>query len=947
MLRTLGELRMEGSAFARPKPLLLLAYLTLEGVRPRRELRTVFWPGDPDAATHLRVTLARLRQGLGEVVRTDGERVESCVEVDVTDLLRAHAQSRDEDVVTLGHAAFLDHVALPPLGAALEEWLLTTRESVGARVRDALLRLSARAVVRGDSARGGELAARAYDLRGAPEPSLTDLATVHDLLLASGHVLARTVREEAEAFDVPVAPSAEDARRAVTARLGEARPGGGQRSGLPAAPSWTVGRDEELARLGTWLTDAGVRGVVLTGPGGIGKTHLALVAAQRWLAGSPTTFVDLAGAGTADVARERILDAVSGALTPPTWLLLDNADDLDDPQDLLTSLLARPDAPRLLVTSRTTVRHRDARVLQVGGLSLTPLAPERLSDAASLLVRRLHWSREAGTPDRTALERLAHVLSGQPLALELAAAWGDALGLSGLPTALARDPTLLDSAPSDGALSSPRVVFERSWRRLPGPLRRVLARLSVFEGGCRTDAALAVAGATPAQLAALVDRSLLRLTAGARFELHPLVRTYAGEALRGEGDALTRCRARHRRFYLANSRTLDAADFDNVRAAWEAPPEDPDDVAALTAAASGVRALAVRAGRCAEGAALLLRASVPDDTVRAVRVDAAWLLLKADRVEEAHVVAESVAAGLTDAADSAGGALLERSLHVRAAIAQARADLAGARTHWQTLWTLAEARGDERACLRTRESLAIVDEGLGNVEEAERAYLDLIALGRQGRPELLARTLLNYGVLLVNLDRADEGRVVLRESERLADDALRPWVEANVAEAERKQGRSRDAARRCDALLVHEACRTSVTLRGAVLDVRARARLSCGDVRGAAHDARASVHDAWRSAGRTATLDRLALAASVLSGGGRSELATALRRWLLGVPSLAFWTRRALLQGAAGEEAGPTSSPETDLAAWVTRSDLALAGLAGPEDPSARPVQSSSGSGTT
>ncbi|MDW8358808.1 tetratricopeptide repeat protein [Thermus sp.] len=130
MLRTLGGLSWEGQPFRRTKPLLLLAYLALEGPKPRRHLAELFWPGAQDGLNSLSVALNQLRP-LGVV--EGGEVLSARVESDVGALLAALRAGDLEGVRRLYRGAFLEGLDLP-LGEELEEWVWARREALALEV---------------------------------------------------------------------------------------------------------------------------------------------------------------------------------------------------------------------------------------------------------------------------------------------------------------------------------------------------------------------------------------------------------------------------------------------------------------------------------------------------------------------------------------------------------------------------------------------------------------------------------------------------------------------------------------------------------------------------------------------------------------------------------------------------------------------------------------------
>jgi DNA-binding SARP family transcriptional activator len=168
-LIVLGGLELEGSSFGRPKPLVLLAYLTLEGARDRRHLAQLFWPRAANPAGSLSKALGQLRQGAGEVFEDGGSALRSLVDTDADHFLAALEEGREREAVDLYRGRFLAGLDLD-LEGELEGWVLRRRELLADRQRGALLRLGERAAAAEDFAAAARYAHRAYFLRAAPEP---------------------------------------------------------------------------------------------------------------------------------------------------------------------------------------------------------------------------------------------------------------------------------------------------------------------------------------------------------------------------------------------------------------------------------------------------------------------------------------------------------------------------------------------------------------------------------------------------------------------------------------------------------------------------------------------------------------------------------------------------------------------------------------------------------
>jgi predicted ATPase/DNA-binding CsgD family transcriptional regulator len=404
-------------------------------------------------------------------------------------------------------------------------------------------------------------------------------------------------------------------------------PAGADEHNLPAPLTSLIGRTHELERIGACLRTT--RLVTLSGPGGVGKTRLALAVARRHIGRrrDGVWLVDLAaGSETPDVAAEtaRALGVRSPSGTTATdamrryladrdvLLVLDNCDQVvDECAELAAALLTSCGAVRIMATSRESLGVSGETVWR-----LEPLGPE---DAQRLFVERARQRRPefmASEETDATIEQLCARLDRLPLAIELAAARVDVMTpdelLSGLETRL--------SVLGGGGRLSPRhhrtahAAVDWSYQLLDRGEQEALSSLAVFVGGCDAEAAMAVApGLSLDMLARLVDKSLvtaMQTTGGrTRYRLLETVRQYAREVL-ARADALDAARDRHLRHFarladvareewLATGaqrfvNTLDD-DFENVRAAlgWAAAT----DPCAATRMLAGTRDLFFRFGQ--------------------------------------------------------------------------------------------------------------------------------------------------------------------------------------------------------------------------------------------------------------------------------------------------------------------------------------------------------------
>jgi predicted ATPase/DNA-binding XRE family transcriptional regulator len=390
--------------------------------------------------------------------------------------------------------------------------------------------------------------------------------------------------------------------------------------GAEAAPGWRgprshlrelVGREPELAELADALREHDL--VTVTGPGGCGKTALALAAAATGR--RPVTVLGLASLAQpqqlvpalATVLQvrpggaEETLEAVEQALSGGGQLLVvDNAEHLaESVAELVIRLRGGCPGLIVLVTSREPLGLSEELVWR-----LLPLrAPVDDADArapAAVLFRRR--TREAlptaDLSDAGAVGRVCRRLDGLPLALELAAARVRALPVPQLADRLERGDDLLTSAvPGPSGRRTLEETIDWSYQLLDGPEQRALTQLSVFRGGFTADAVEAVVsvGVNPVAIAAqLVDRSLLQAEPeGGRWTMLRTIRDYAAQRLAGSGE-LAATRRRHLDYWLERGRRLNTiSGFGDRLAAARGMSGDLAD--AEHALAGGVEA-----GRCVE-----------------------------------------------------------------------------------------------------------------------------------------------------------------------------------------------------------------------------------------------------------------------------------------------------------------------------------------------------------
>jgi tetratricopeptide (TPR) repeat protein len=220
-----------------------------------------------------------------------------------------------------------------------------------------------------------------------------------------------------------------------------------------------------------------------------------------------------------------------------------------------------------------------------------------MSSAEQLFIQRAGQLQSGFAPDpaeRAAIATLCRLVEGMPLALEIAASWLPVLSCVEIVSEIERGLDFLETTRRDvePRHRSVHAVFDRSWVLLSEQEQRTFRRLAIFRSGFRRDAAERITGASLQQLSALVRRSLLRRTSDNRYELHELLRQYAGGQLARQPDEAAVVRDRHCRYYtdLISCRTADLRGAGQAEALTDLEAEIENLRAALIAAIEDARA---------------------------------------------------------------------------------------------------------------------------------------------------------------------------------------------------------------------------------------------------------------------------------------------------------------------------------------------------------------------
>jgi predicted ATPase/transcriptional regulator with XRE-family HTH domain len=381
------------------------------------------------------------------------------------------------------------------------------------------------------------------------------------------------------------------------------------KTSLPLALTSLIGREHELRTVIQQVQDPACRLLTLTGPGGVGKTRLALQVAHqlRDAFEHGACFVSLVGTSASEFIIPAIADALgftfSGASELKAQLfsflkekhillVLDNLEHLLNGIELLDELLEYAPDVKLLTTSREQLNLRAEWVFEVQGLPVpSNIALDNIesNSAAALFLQRAKQVNVNFTPVSEDLHAIVHIcqlVEGLPLGLELAATWINTLSCQEIAAEIERGLDFLATSRRDmpERHRSIHAVFEYSWNLLSAGEQVVLKNLSVFQGGFQREAAERVAGANLFLLSSLVGKSFVRRDEFERYDQHELMRQYAAIRLHEDRQEEISARDRHATYYLVLWRDREiqlkgkgqrealrelTAEIDNFRAAWE------------------------------------------------------------------------------------------------------------------------------------------------------------------------------------------------------------------------------------------------------------------------------------------------------------------------------------------------------------------------------------------
>lgn len=611
------------------RPISLLAYLLLHRhtPQPRQQIAFSLWPdsSDSQARANLRNLLFTLRQTLphaDDYLIADSLtlqwRPNADFSLDVADFQAAltavrTAASPQAQITHLETAVNLYKGDLLPNN--YDDWIIPRREELRQDYLAALRQLAALLEEQADYRAAHRTMQRLLQLDPLDETVYVQIMRLQ--ALSGDRAGVRRTYDQCQAIlrrelDVEPGPATtaayqqllrlETPATAVSLPTPPTPPAPSRPLPTPATPF--IGREAELAEIAELLADPACRLLTIVGPGGMGKTRLALETAVghqpifadgvAWVALNTLQTPNQVAAALAEALRYRLSGAEAEAelihvlAQKEILLVLDNFEHLLAAADFLTQLLAQTTAVKLLVTSRQALELPAEWRFDLGEFPLPDeTQPETLADNSAVRLflhsaRRTAAAQQLTAIDYPAIARICRLVDGIPLGIELAASWTRLLSCQEIAREITQSLDFLTVnlrhvPPRHRSL---RAVFDYSWDLLSAAEKQTLGRLAVFSGGFTREAAEQVAAADLSLLSGLVDRSLVQRPAVGRFSLHNIVRQYTGERLPLEDDTVRR----HSAYYLQWLENLTTAlqgkgqpealtavshDISNIRAAWQ------------------------------------------------------------------------------------------------------------------------------------------------------------------------------------------------------------------------------------------------------------------------------------------------------------------------------------------------------------------------------------------
>jgi DNA-binding SARP family transcriptional activator/predicted ATPase len=819
------------STFHGDRPLSLLAYLLLHRhtAVSRQHLAFTLWPDscDSQARTNLRNLLYTLRNSLPDAdnylaadAMTLKWREDTGLVLDVAEFEAALAAVKTADSPQEKIAKFQTAITFYKgdlLQGNYEDWIIPLREELRQAYLDALHQLARLLEDAGEYRAAARISRRLIQYDPLDEPAYIHLMRLHALsgdragVRRAYEACALALRGD---LDVEPAPATQAAYKDLLQldmpvlaaeplpAVGQIRP-----APLPVPGTFFIGREVELAQIAELLADPACRLLTIVGPGGIGKTRLALQTGTShkpvfkfgaaWVALNTVQSPEHLAAAVAESLNYRLRGAgsaetelISLLVDKELLLVLDNFEHLLPAANFLTRLLGETSAVKILVTSRQALELPQEWRFDLG---VFPLPDEDSSDAleensaVQLFVQSGRRADSTFTPteaDYLAIAHICELVGGMPLGIELAASWLRVLSCTEIAAEVEKSldfltVTMRHLPPRHRSL---RAIFDYSWALLTNEEQQILLRLSIFQGGFSRQAAEQVAMTELPQLSALVDRTLVQRTTVGRYVLHNTIRQYAAEQLQADPAAHGETAQRHSSYYLQwlaeqeknlfgsgqkEALTAVSAKIANVRTAWKWAAAHQQSGLLRRAAFPLFYFYDVR-GLLSEGEAAFKIAAVSlqsengaatSDTRRAIcalNIYQAYLGFRQGKVASAEALLRSTFTELQMLEDET---LLGHALCYLGILEWSLGRFDNAIADLQRFMTLASRQSDEWGAATAQVYLGLVRHDQGQLSEARRLLTAVQPIAKKlGDPRLLANALLISGrinLLLGYLDEAE------------------------------------------------------------------------------------------------------------------------------------------------------------------------------------------------
>ena len=631
----------------RRKDLALLIYLFVTSQPHSRDtLATLLWQeeGQTVARSNLRKSLSRLKSLLGEnslLILQDqiSMHPDLSVHLDVMDFqsrleqFRQHHPNRNghgqnlcptcqralDEAASLYQADFLKGFILPD-SSTFEEWQFFQAESLRQSLAEALEQLTRHYTADGDFSNAITYCRRWLALDRLNEPAQRQLMLLYALndqpasakrqfeecaRLLDKELHAKPEPETLQLFDAIQKKNFADLQKAIppperTERRQESKPSSGLPEkkvySLPSYPSPFIGREKELEDISRLLRDPSCRLLTLLGPGGSGKTRLALQTAVLFSQNEKENFPDgvcfislapltdqesilgalIGGLNIASQAvrgvntRERLMGYLQGQRL---LLVLDNFEHLlgDESIGLISEIISVAQQSRLLITSRERLNLLGEHLFRVEGLEMPgermrlPKARADSLPSAFSALKLFEQSAVRVQPSFTITHQnyetvveICRIVQGMPLAIEMAACWLEIFSLEEIRDEISRSLDFLESNLRDlpDRQRSLRAVFDSSWNLLDKQTRPIMKALSVFRAGFTREAAQSVTGASAKKLLEVTNKSWLQRLASGRYQLHELLRQFCFEKLQQETVTFEQVKKQYCEYYASYGATL-------------------------------------------------------------------------------------------------------------------------------------------------------------------------------------------------------------------------------------------------------------------------------------------------------------------------------------------------------------------------------------------------------